>query len=242
MIAKANCGGRVVLLLAFSLAATAVLTGCGSSSGSPLEDSLVEYQRGIELEEKGNFERALEAYNAALDVNPRLAEAYAARANVFYTYDSLHLALADVNRAIILDSEMARAYYYRGLILAAGKDTENAVLNFTKAIQINPGMGDAYFARSKLYFDSEDYEDAIGDLSDAIRLEPQSPRLYLTRGQLYMIVEDTAKAEADLEQVLSLTQDEALIASAKRMLLSGKAVGSRLSHRGVSLIVLTRRP
>ena len=80
-------------------------------------------------------------------------------------------------------------------------------------------MGDAYFARAKLYFDTEDFQDAIGDLSEAINLDPQSPRLYLTRGQLYMIVEDTAKAEADLEQVLSLTQDEALIASAKRMLL-----------------------
>ena len=152
----------VFLLVGLILAAAA---GCGGTSDSARIDALEEYQRGDQLREQGNLARAFQAYNAALRLDPRLAEAYAARGYVYYRYDNLSQALEDLSRAIQLDPDMALAHNYRGMVLAATGDFDNAVLDFTKAVQIDPSLSEAYFNRAKLYFDDGDFEGAIEDLS-----------------------------------------------------------------------------
>ena len=212
-------GSRQLVLAAVLLFLTAVVA-CGSSPTPPADKALEEYQRGQDLEARGNLERAFDAYNAAIQLNPRMAEVYAARGYIYLRYDSTAPALLDLNRAIELDPEIALAYYYRGLVLATGIDYDRALLNFTKAVQLDPNLGEAYFQRAKIAFEeNQDYEAAIEDLSAAIGLMPDSAALlYLTRGRVYIIAEDVTRGIADLEQALALAQDEALVVAAKELL------------------------
>ena len=210
--------GPMSVLVTLALATLALCIACGSSSGPPETEALDEYQRGVELQEQGNLMRALEAYSAALRLNPQLASGYAARGYVYYVFQNPNPALADLNRAIKLDPEMAAAYHYRGLVLAHIDNTDGAVLNLTKAIQLDPNLVNAYYDRARVNFEQEDVDAAIEDLSTAITLDPRDARFYFTRGQVYIFAGDTASAISDLEQVLALTQDEAFILPAKQML------------------------
>ena len=207
-----------LILVALSAAILASASACGSPVDSSKADALLEYRRGLDLQELDNLDRAFEAFSAAIELDPKLAPAYAERGRIYHLFGNPGLAMANLNRAIELDRDIALAYYYRGLVLADGVDSDQALLNLTKAIQLDPEMADAYLQRSRIAFQDDDFEAAIDDLSAAITLEPESPWLYLTRGQVYIYVEDTARAIADLERVLVLTQNETLVASAKQLL------------------------
>ena len=205
----------VGVLVALSLAA---VVACGSSGGSGEAEALAEYQRGVELQERGNLMRALEAYSAALRQDPQLAKGYAARGFLYHVFQNPDPALADLNRAVKLDPEMAAAYHYRGLVLADFDNYDGAIVNLSKAVQLDPDLAEAYYDRARVYFENEEVGAAIEDLSTAISLTPLAARFYFTRGQVYIYSGDTAKGTADLEQVLALTQDEALIIQSKQLL------------------------
>ena len=107
-----------------------IASACGGSEDTSGAEAFAEYERGVTLQEQGNLARALEAYNAALSINPRLVEAYAERGFIYISYDNWNLALANLNRAIELDPDLAKAYNYRGMVFDSLQDSENALRNF----------------------------------------------------------------------------------------------------------------
>ncbi len=109
------------LLPALLFAGMLTVIACGSSSGpeDTRDEALEEYLTGLDLQDRGNLSAAFDAYNKALRLDPRLDQAYAARGHIYYLYNDLTSALADLNRAVDLNSEHAVAYYYRGLVFDA---------------------------------------------------------------------------------------------------------------------------
>ena len=83
--------GRLVLL-AFALVSV-IAAGCSGSAETAEDKAYEEYDRGLELEERGNLTKAFEAYSKAIEIDRTLAVAYSARAHVYYLHDNLGLAL-----------------------------------------------------------------------------------------------------------------------------------------------------
>ena len=124
-----------------------------------------EFERGLAFKEQGNLVRALESYDAALAIYPRLAEAYAERGFVYYSRGDYRAAMANLNRAIELDGELASGYNYRGMVFEEVEDTDNALINYGKAIQLDPELKAAHLNRSRVNVADEEFESAIDDLT-----------------------------------------------------------------------------
>ncbi|MCH8310802.1 MAG: tetratricopeptide repeat protein, partial [Chloroflexi bacterium] len=91
-------------LAAFMLAFVVLSTVCGGRSEAPAEiRALSELERGLKLQELGNLQKALQAYDAAVKLDPKLAEGYARRGDVYIQYSNMNSALSDVNQALNLD-------------------------------------------------------------------------------------------------------------------------------------------
>ena len=205
---------RLVLLLVSAI--LLVCLSCGEADEGNASNA--NLRRGIELQEDGHIEQAFEAFDSAIESDPRNAEAYAKRAYVYIVFDDFTSAAADLRLANKLDPELPVTSLHRGMIFDALDNHDEAILEFTRAIELEPGMTDAHVSRASVYLEIGDAESALDDLRTAGRLEPENAELLLVRGQVYLLIGDLGRAESDLRQVLELSDDERLVTAARQIL------------------------
>ena len=90
-----------------------LLTGCGKSTDTVV-DWKEQYDLGIRYLEEENYEQAIVAFTAAIEIDPNQPEVYVARGRAYVlrgeTEENLSLAQADYEMAINLDETFAEAY------------------------------------------------------------------------------------------------------------------------------------
>jgi tetratricopeptide (TPR) repeat protein len=147
--------------------------------------------RGLIHAAAGKPDRALEDYNQALALDPRLAAAWRARADVYWGKSDVAAALADYDRALALDPRDAGAHLGRGRARAARGDRRPAVADFTAALRLDPRLADAYRARGgeRLRLDNVDH--GLADYAAYIRLRPR---------QLSDVVQDLERRAGELSR------------------------------------------
>ncbi len=97
--------------------------------------------RGIIHNRNGDLGAALEDFNAALEIDGSLGEAYLNRGNSFFLASRYDEALADYERALEANiSKPWAAWYNIGLIHDARNDADKAREAYKKALEENPGF------------------------------------------------------------------------------------------------------
>lgn len=137
--------------------------------------------RGTAYGQAGDYQNAMDDFNAALKIKPDFPQAYSNRALVFVRIDSLPRAIADYDRAIEINPDYAAAYVGRGNVHRLLNEDRKAIADFTKAISIQPDPV-AHFnrglSRQKLGLHSE----AIDDFDNAIGFRADAPEVYQAKG------------------------------------------------------------
>ena len=117
----------------------------------------VYYYRGLIHECRGDYNLAIKDYNKALQLNPRLAQAYHKRAEIYNYY--------------VIDRDPECHNYDKAI-----SDYDNAQ-QFGYGYVGTPGLGllgigdptiALFFERGKIYAQKEDYDSAIADMSEVI--------------------------------------------------------------------------
>ena len=91
------------------------------------QDALGWYNSGIDKFEEGNVLGAIKDFNAALELNPSLAEAYWGRGSVYAEMQEFDLALKDLSQCIKLDPGVGDAFYNRAFVFMAIDEPEKAL-------------------------------------------------------------------------------------------------------------------
>ncbi len=133
-----------ILILAFS--GTAVLAaGSSSKPASDNRPGVADYNAGVKLMKQREFEKAQKRFEAALERNPRMAEAYN---NLGFSLrkqgaDHYAKALEHYDRAIELDSKLAEAYMYRGVLHMLMGNEEKALSDHRTLTKLNRRLADS---------------------------------------------------------------------------------------------------
>ena len=166
------------------------------------------FAMGLGCQRNGDYLDAIECYNKALNLNPRMTTAYFNRGICYSAAGELDQAITDYSRAIELTPEDADAYFQRGYAYGELGEYELAIQDCTKAIELNPENADAYFCRGYAHSNQGNYGLAIQDFSQSIDLDPEDADTYFQRGFIYNKQGDYASAIRAYTKVIELDPDD----------------------------------
>ena len=168
------------------------------------------YNRGIEYDEKRDYDRAIADYNEVIRLDPIYAKAYCDRGNAWRNKGDLDRAIADYNEAIRLDPK-AKTYNNRGIASRAKGDLDRAIADYNEAIRLDPKDAAYYNNRGNAWRNKGDLDRAIADYNEAIRLD-QDAGSYKNRGVANLYAGLLSRALADLNQASELKPKDAYTA------------------------------
>jgi lipoprotein NlpI len=154
----------------------------GKFSGEPL--SQLHLNRGIEWAAKGDFDRAIADYDAAIKLHPKSADAHYNRGNAWARKGDPDRAIADYDAAIRLDPKEAAAYGGRAVEWSVKGDYARAIADYDAAIKLDPKSSSALLGRGRARFYGGDFQRAALDMEQAMKAEPSEYTalwLYLAR-------------------------------------------------------------
>ena len=115
---------RIGLFLVFMLC----LSACGKSAAEKWQE---QYDLGMRYLEEQNYEEAIVAFTAAIEIDPKQADAYIGRGHAYRlsgeTDEDFALALADYQTALDLDGTKTEAYLGMAEIYILQGDYESAL-------------------------------------------------------------------------------------------------------------------
>jgi tetratricopeptide (TPR) repeat protein len=158
--------------------------------------------RGMAYKQQGNYDRALAAFNKALQLDPRLAAGYIKRGNLYLDRNDLDRAIADYSAAIRIDPQNAAPYMNRGLAYTKQGAYEAVIADCTEAVRLDPKLAAAYSIRAAALWERGDRHRAIADYNLALRNDPKNALAYNGRGLAYAEEGDFDHAINDYTQAL----------------------------------------
>jgi tetratricopeptide (TPR) repeat protein len=142
-------------------------------------------------------------FTMALELNPRLAPAYAERGLNYYFQEKYHEVIEDFTNYIRLVPNKADAYRILGMAYLKINNYEKSIINFDKALNLKPEMNGVLGYRAEAFRRIGRLNEAIDDSSRAIAMESNLQVLadvYRTRAKVYLELDQEALANADLKR------------------------------------------
>jgi tetratricopeptide (TPR) repeat protein len=139
--------------------------------------------RATEFGARGETDRAIEDFTAALRYDPKFAKAYDNRGIAYISKGMADQAFADFSKAIELDSDYYDAYNNRGIIFGFYNEFDKAVADFSQAIALKSDYERAYLNRGIAYLQIHDFPLALKDFDKALELNPGDATALEKRGQ-----------------------------------------------------------
>jgi len=204
------------------LPGTAKEPGLHARSGlTNVPEALALYSRGRgylqRYDRSENIDKAIEAFDRALSLDPSFALAHAGRAESYLrryqsTKDTSFLTVARTSsrRAIDLNPQLFEVHFIMGLVQYTAGEYQDAIISFESALKVQPESADAWRELANTYVAAGRLDEAEASFKRLIRLRPDEWSAYKDLGLLYNSLGRLAEAVSNFKRVVDLTPDNYL--------------------------------
>jgi tetratricopeptide (TPR) repeat protein len=196
--------------LTISLAGLALIALAASGGGRAMAEdkTLLKAREGAAALLRGQYEKALAAYDEAL-TSPEIADfikasIYSDRGIAKWRMKQTGEAVEDFNLSIKLAPDNASVYNNRGNALLDLGHAEEAVKDFDRAISLSPNYGAAYNNRGNARTLLAQYQPAFQDFRKAVELMPTSAVAFNGRGKAHAALNRYHAAVRDFSKAISI--------------------------------------
>jgi len=136
------------------------------------------FKRGLFFLESRQYDDAIKAFSASIEVLPHDFESYCHRGTAWLYKGEYERSVADFTKALDINPKYANAYCNRGTAWFYKGAYDQAIADFTKALNLNPYYYEAYNNRGTAWFYKGAYERGIEDCKKAIAINPRYSEAY----------------------------------------------------------------
>ncbi|MGB3459620.1 MAG: P-loop NTPase fold protein [Halobacteriota archaeon] len=178
-------------------------------STAELKESAVNYFNiAYSLGEKGDYEKAVENYDKAIELNPNDEKAWYGKGFGLGELERHEEAIACYDKAIELNPNYEKAWFNKGCELGDLEKHEEAIACYDKAIELNPNYEKAWYAKGNELGDLEKHEEAIACYDKAIELTPTDEEAWYNKGWSLEKLGRKDEAEHCLQKAKELGYEE----------------------------------
>lgn len=165
----------------------------------------------------GNYHEGLHKVDIALMIDPKSAELYYYRAQLYQTLNERDDALMDLNKAIEVNRNAKMAYPYylsRGWMEHSAGQFDAALSDYQRCLDLEPNSAEVYGNLADIYFRLGNVAKSLDCCNKALKAEPYLLLGRLNRAQCYLRMKQYEKCLADALKSIELNQatDPQLIA------------------------------
>lgn len=156
--------------------------------------------RGLAYYQKGEYVRAIEDFDKALELFPDFRWVYVNRGLAYEDKGDLDLAIRDFSKAITLKPDYIRTYQERGRVYGSKGEYDRAIADFNKVMELTTSaatQASAYYGRAQVYVNKGNLDLAIHDLSQSIKFDSLPRHTYYHRGIVWLRLQQWENARAD---------------------------------------------
>ena len=159
------------------------------SQGAHKADALARFVEGIALEENGEMERALEAYQKVLNVEPGQSQLASRVAGLLIQQDDFPQAIDVLKDSIKANPNNAEPYQQLAFIYTRYlKKTDQAIDYANRAIALNPGDVEGYQRLVEIELAAGQERRALEALDRALKVHSNDPNFWIRLGKLYVAI------------------------------------------------------
>jgi tetratricopeptide (TPR) repeat protein len=137
------------------------------SSGSNSITAQDYYLRGLQQSQAKEYQKAVESYSKAIELDPTFIEAYIKRCEMRNKLGDNQGVLDDCYQILQISPNFAKAYYYQGRSRASLGYVESAIISYSQAIESEPNYAQAHYYRGIAHKELKENTKAIYDLQKA---------------------------------------------------------------------------
>jgi len=191
----------------------------GSTTVSGAYDAYLQGRGFLQRYEKPDvLERAIQAFQRAVELDSRFALAHAGLAEAYWRKYGLtkdarwsEEARASCTTALGFSDRLAPVYVTLGLIDAGTGRYDDAIRELKRAVSLDAVSGDAYREMANAYQALGKYDDAEATFRMAIQVRPNYWANYSALGTFYFRRAKYAEAEAQFRRASEITPDNARV-------------------------------
>lgn len=172
---------------------------------------------------EGAYEAAVQAYQAALAVNPESPELYLALARLEVSKGDNAAARTQIGKALEKKGDYAAAVYLLAEMQIAEKNLPEATRSVEAVALLSPNDAGVFFQLGLLYYDQNRFDEAVLAFGRAVAINPQYANAKYLLGLSLYETKDVQGALAQFKELRVTNPDNAEVASVIVNLEAGKA-------------------
>ena len=130
------------------------------------------FRRGVQLSKKKDIPEAIKAFEKALELNPKLAEAANNLGNLYFEQNLIEKAIEAFKKALAADPKYARAHNNLGIVYTKKGLLDLAVGEYQASLGVNPNYAAPLYNLAWLYARRGEPAKSLDYLKRAFQLDP----------------------------------------------------------------------
>jgi tetratricopeptide (TPR) repeat protein len=191
--------GAMKLPLVAALGCLSILVLLPASARPQTDDSRSSFNRGVELQQKGDLAGARLAYEEALKLSPRRVDALSNLGLVYLNLENNEKAIECFDQALFIKPELLPVRMFLGLAYYRANQFEAAHREVAKVVEAQPHHPQALHLWGLCLLKLDKIQPGISALEAALQVNPNNTDAAYTLATAYVGNEEIEKAEALLE-------------------------------------------